>query len=274
MTATVERYDSARLPHPAVRELAELWRYRHLVGQLVVRNIKVRYKRSVLGLAWSMLSPLMTMAALSLVFTHVFRPLTPNYPVYLFAGLLLWSFFAQTTASIAAEVIGGVEQWKRIYTPRTAFAVATVATGLVHLALALVPLAALMAASGVPFSAALLVVPVVALCTAMFALGVGLAVAALAGHFADVADLYQVVLGTWMYLTPVIYPVAILPEAYHWLFRLNPMAYFVDAFRLPIYERTLPPAALMLTTAMLAMTAFALGWWLFTRAADGIARRG
>ena len=274
MTTAVEHYDSARLPHPAVRELAELWRYRSLVGQLVVRNIKVRYKRSVLGLAWSMLSPLMTMAALSVVFAHLFRPLTPNYPVYLFAGLLLWSFFAQTTATIAAEVIGGVEQWKRIYTPRTAFAVATVSTGLVHLALALVPLAALMTAFEVRFSAALLVVPVVALCTAVFALGVGLAVAAVAGHFADVADLYQVVLGTWMYLTPVIYPVAILPEAYHWLFRLNPMAYFVEAFRLPIYEHTPPSASVLLIAALLAITAFTVGWWLFTRAADGIARRG
>ena len=179
--------DSAHRPHAAVRELTELFRYRDLIRSWS-RNVKVRYKRSVLGLAWSMLSPLMTMVALSVVFTQVFRPTAPNYPVYLFPGLLLWSFFAQTTSTIAVEVVGGVELWKRIYTPRTAFAVATVCTGLVHLALALGPLFALMLLFHTPFGVALAALPVVVLFTALFALGVGLAVAAAAGYFADVAD--------------------------------------------------------------------------------------
>jgi ABC-type polysaccharide/polyol phosphate export permease len=273
MNVRIEQYDSAQLAHPAVREFSELLKYRHLIVQLVARNLRIRYRRSILGLAWSMLGPLMTMAALSVVFTQIFQPIAPAYPVFLFAGLLMWSFFAQTTTIIAAEVVAGAEQWKRIYTPRTASPIATVSTGLVHLSCALVPLAVLMGVYGIQFSPALLAVPLVGVIAAAFTLGVGLVLAAIAGYFADVADLYQVVLGTWMYLTPVIYPPEILPASFQWVFRLNPMAYFVEAFRLPIYQHTFPPLDLLVSTAGFAIVALAAGWWLFTRHADAIARR-
>lgn len=274
MTGTHEVYDSAHQPHPMVRELGELVRYRDLIRQLAVRNIKVRYKRSVLGIAWSMFGPLLMMATLSLVFTQLFQTTTPNYPVYLFPGLLLWNFFAQTTSTITAEVIGGVDLWKRIYTPRTAFAIAATATGLVHLSLAVVPLLVVMVAVGAPLSLSLLTVPFVALCAALFALGVGLAVASVAGHFADVGDLYQVVIGTWLYFTPVIYPRSILPPSLGWLWRLNPMAHLVEAFRLPFYEHRPPSLLLLLTITLIAGTTAAFGWWLFTRTSDDLARRG
>jgi ABC-2 type transport system permease protein len=274
VSATVTQYDSAHLPHPMRREVSELVRYRDLIRQLVVRNVTVRYKRSVLGFLWSMLGPLLSMTALSLVFTQVFRPTAPQYPLYLFPGLLLWTFFAQTTSTIVAEVIGGVELWKRIYTPRTAFAVATTLTGLVHLALAIVPLMLLMIVFGAPFGAALAVVPLAALCTALFALGIGLAVASAAGRFADVGDLFQIVLGTWMYFTPVIYPRAILPDRYQWVWRFNPMAHLVDAFRMPFYEHAVPPPVLLLTIVAIGGATAAAGWWLFTRSADDLVRRG
>jgi ABC-type polysaccharide/polyol phosphate export permease len=274
VTGVREQYDSSRRAHPMIAELAALLRYRDVLVQLVGRNLKVRYKRSVLGFAWSMLAPLLTMATLSLVFTQVFRPTAPNYPLYLFPGLLLWGFFSQTTSSITAEVIGGVELWRRIFTPRTAFAIATTATGLVHLCAALVPLAVLMLVTAAPISLALVAVPIAVLCTAMFALGVGLAVASVAGHFADVGDLFQVVLGTWMYFTPIIYPREILPDAYHWVWRLNPMAHFVEAFRLPIYEAQMPSAGLLATIVAMACVALVCGWWLFTRTVDDLARRG
>ncbi|HWF84311.1 MAG TPA: ABC transporter permease [Vicinamibacterales bacterium] len=273
MTPVVYDYDSASPVHPMYHELMELVRYRDLVRQLVVRNIRVRYKRSILGVAWSMLGPLLTMAALSLVFTRAFRPLTPNYPIYLFPGLLIWGFFAQATSSMAAEVIGGVELWKRVYTPRTAFAAATLCTSLVHLAFAMVPLMLLMLAFGMPFGPGLAALPVVVLATALFTLGVGLALSALAGYFADVADLYSVLLATWMYVTPIIYPASILPADYRWIVRLNPMTYFVEGFRAPIYGNTFPPPAGLAAMCALAVSSLLCGWWLFTRSADDLVRR-
>jgi len=270
---SIEHYDSASLDNPMLRELVELVRYRDLIRQLVARNIKIRYKRSVLGIAWSMLGPLLTMTALSLVFTHVFRLETPRYALYLFPGLLLWSFFAQTTSIIMAEVIAGVDIWRRIYTPRTAFAVAAVVTGLLHLAMAMIPLALLMIVFGAPFHPAQLASVFMALCAALFALGVGLTLAAWAGYFADVADMYQILLGTWLYVTPVIYPASVIPENYRWLLYLNPMTYFIEGFRQPIYEQSVPSAGIVAGAVFVSAAALTFGWWLFTRSADDLVRR-
>lgn len=267
------RYDSADVQHPVVRELAELGRYRDLIAQLVARNIAVRYKRSVLGFGWSLLSPLLTMGILSLVFTRIFQTTAPRYPVYVFPGLLCWGFFAQTTSIITAEVVGGVELWRRVYTPRTAFAVATTLTGLVHLAAALIPLVALMVVFGAPFTPALLVLPLITVCTALFALGVGLLVASVAGYFADAADLYQVVLQAWMYLSPVIYPRSILPESFQWLWLLNPMTLVIESFRQPFYEGRAPSTSHLVALALVSSATAAVGWWRFTRSANDLARR-
>ncbi len=118
-------HDATTIPRAADRRpRTSSWssfRYRDLLHQLVARNIKVRYKRSALGVVWSMLSPLLTTVVLSVVFLTVFQPVTPNYPVYLLCGLLIWNFFVQATSTMAAEMIGGAYLWKRIYTPRRDF---------------------------------------------------------------------------------------------------------------------------------------------------------
>jgi homopolymeric O-antigen transport system permease protein len=263
-------YDSARRGSPFLREFTELWRYRDLVRQLVARNIKVRYKRSVLGVAWSILSPLLQMAVLVLVFSSIFHTAAPAYPVYLFPGLLLWNFFAQTTSIMAAEVAGGADFWKRIYMPRTIFGVSTVMTGLVHLVLATVPLAGLLLVYRTPLGPSLIVVPFAVACAAMFALGVGLVVSALARYFPDIVDLYQVILTAWMYFTPVIYPREIVAERYRWLFDLNPMTHLVDNFRGPIYQHAFPSWHALVTGFGLALITLVAGWWLFTRTADDL----
>jgi ABC-2 type transport system permease protein len=267
-------YDSARRESPMAHELIELLRYRDLVAQLVARNIKVRYKRSALGVVWSMLSPLLTTIVLSVVFLTVFQAAAPNYPVYLLSGLLIWNFFVQTTSTMAAEMIGGADLWKRIYTPRTVYAVATTVTGLVHLAMALVPLFALALVLGMPLSLAPLATAAIAvLCVALFALGVGLMLSVVSARFPDVVDLYQVIVGAWLYLTPVIYPRQIVPERFQWMMALNPMTWFVEAFRLPVYQNTVPPPRLLVMSFTLALITAVVGWWAFTRSADDFASR-
>jgi ABC-type polysaccharide/polyol phosphate export permease len=132
----------------------------------------------------------------------------------------------------------------------------------------------LMLVFGAPFRPSLLSLPWTAVCTAMFALGIGLIIAAVSGYFADAADLFQVILGTWIYLTPVIYPASILPARYQWVLRLNPMTWFVDAFRAPIYAGALPSPDDRLLTFVFGAATFAVGWWVFTRVADDLVRRG
>ncbi|MBI3998904.1 MAG: ABC transporter permease, partial [Armatimonadetes bacterium] len=208
-------YDSGRRASPMIEELVEAARYRDLIRQLVRRDVLTRYKRSVVGVAWTMLSPLGMMVVLTVAFSSLFQT-TRAFPVYLLTGLISWNFFSQTTTAAMMGLVWGGALIHRIYIPRTVFAISAVGAGLVNLVMALVPLAAVMVAIGVPIGPAALFLPVSILLLAMFALGVGLLVSTLAVYFPDVAEMYQVGLLAWMYLTPIIYPEEIIPEAYRW----------------------------------------------------------
>lgn len=270
----LETWDSAARPPRALEELRELWAYRSLVAALVARNVKVRYKRSVLGVAWSMLSPAGTMVILSVVFSRVFADAAPGYPAYLLPGLLLWMFFSQSTASVAAEVAGGVDLWRRVKLPKTAPALATVLTSLVNLGFAIVPLGVLLLVLRRPVGLALLSVPVVLLGATLFAFGVSLAISAATLHFADMADAYGIAVTAWMYATPVIYPIGILPERVRAVVAANPMTLYVEAFRRPFYENASAEPATLLACLGIGAGTLVVGWLLFTRLADEVPYRG
>lgn len=257
-------YDSAAQPPPFLEEWQELWRYRDLVFQWSGRNIKLRYKRSALGVLWTLLEPLMLMLILTVVFSTVFRPMEA-FPVYLLAGLILFDFFNRSTLLIVEEIIASQSLAERVHVPRSAFAVAAVLTYLTHWVIAHVPLLAIMLFFGRPFSWALLALPAAMLLAALFALGVGLVVATLGAFFHDIRLTYQVLLTAWFYATPVIYPLDVVPETMQATFRLNPMYVLLRLVRMPVYEGALPPPSLWATGAAISGTALIVGWWTFTR---------
>ena len=266
-------YDSARRAPPMVEELAEAVRYRDLIRQLVRRDILTRYKRSVLGVAWTMLNALGIMVVLTLAFSSLFREIRA-YPAYVLTGLIAWNFFAQTTTVAMSSIVWGGALLHRIYLPRTVFAISSVGAGVVNLVLSLLPLAVIMITTGVALRPTLLFVPLAILLLALFALGIGLMVSTLAVYFPDVAEMYQIVLLGWMYLTPVIYPEAIIPPHYRWwLLNLNPMYHLVTLFRLPLYGGTWPSLLRLAASATTAVAALAVGWFVFTRKADEFAYR-
>lgn len=266
-------YDSQRRAPRFLAEAGELWRYRDLLLLLIARNIKTRYKRSALGVAWTMLNPLLTMLVLALVFSRLFESAVPHYPVYLLSGLLLWNFVAQTTTAAMNEMVWNSGLLRRVYLPRACFAAAAVGTGLVNLTLALLPLGLIAMAAGAPLGPAVLFLPVAALLAAAFALGLGLFLSSLAVFYADVVDMYQVVLTAWLYLTPVFYPASILPPGVAWALRLNPMWYLVECFRAPVYLGRLPGPEVVLGAGLAAALALGAGWWHFARKADEFAYR-
>ncbi len=266
-------YDSAQRPPAMIEELSEIWRYRDLLVQLVARNVKIRYKRSVLGIGWTMLNPLLIMIILTLVFSNLFRVAIEHYSVYILSALVIWNFFSQTTTMAMSELVWGGGLFHRIYIPRTIFALSAVGTGIVNLIFALVPLAIIMLATGVPLSPTLTFLPIPILLTALFALGVGLLLSVLAAQFSDVVEVYQIVLTAWMYLTPIFYPLEIIPEQYRWLFNLNPMYHMLETFRLPIYAGTLPGLGRLFIAAFIAVVTLAIGWASFTKKVDEFAYR-
>lgn len=266
-------YDSADRGLPLVEEFKELVRYRELLWQLIVRNLKTRYKRSALGMVWTMIHPLMMMVVLTIAFSHVFRITLPNFSTYVLSGLLLWNFFSQTTNSAMSELLWGGNLLHRIYVPRGIFAATALGTGLVNLFLSIPALLVIMLASGVPIRPSLFFLPVSILLLSMFTIGVGLLLSTLVIFFADVYEMFQILLVSWFYLQPIIYPIDIVPPTYVWMLYFNPMYYLLAVFRAPIYSGELPAAGDFGIAAGIAIITLGAGWWLFTRQADQLAYR-
>lgn len=267
-------YDSAAASNPALEELNEIWNYRNLIYQLTRRDILTRYKRSVLGVAWTMLNPLGMMLVLTIAFSQLFRFNTPNYSAYILSGLLVWNFFSQTTTAAMNSLVWGGGLFKRIYMPRAIFAISSMVTGLVNLGLALVPMLLIMLITGTPIRWTILFLPVPVLLLVLFALGVGLIISTMAVFFPDVAEMYQILLTAWMYLTPIIYPSTILPEKLRfWLRLLNPMYRIVELFRLPLYNGRLPTWDEFWPTLVTTLLILVVGWILFTRKSKEFAYR-
>ncbi len=261
-------YDSAKRGPVALEELRGLVKYRELLWQLVRRDIVSRYKRSTLGIAWTMLYPLGTMIVLTVVFEQLFHRVEA-YPAYLLSGLVVWNFFGQTTSAAMHQMVWGSTLLHRIYMPRTTFVVSAVGTGLVNLALSLIPLIAITLLTGKAITWSILFLPISLVFVAAFALGVGLLISAWAIYFPDVAEMYSVALLAWMYLTPIIYPIDIVPESYRfWFFHLNPMYYMVELFRQPVYYGALPAPLLLLACAVISLVTLGIGWIVFTSRAD------
>src|SRR5215831_3710279 len=212
-----------------LRDLRELLGYGSLLRELVARDLKVRYKRSVLGVLWTMLNPLFLMAILAFVFSHALRIGMDHFPVFLLSALVLWTFFSQATSWSTACFLSYAPVIKKIYVPPSIFVIATVLAGTVNLLISLVPLAMIMLVLGHPFTPALAFLPVPILLATLFSLGISLALAPLCVMFADMVQIYQVALTAWMYLTPVIYPLSALPDHYKRLILLNPMTHLVEA---------------------------------------------
>jgi ABC-2 type transport system permease protein len=258
---------------PIIEDAVELFHYRDLVASLVRRDLTVRYKRSALGFVWTMLNPLLTMLVMAIVFSTAFRFPIEHYPVYLLAGLLLWNFFSQSTLQSADSLVWGGGLLNKIYLPKSIFVVSAILVGLVNLAFALVPLALIMLLTGQLFSPALLFLPVAIFLAALFSLGVGLCISTLAVFFLDILDIFRLVLTVLMYMTPIFYPLSIVPDRYKILIHLNPMFYFVELFRTPVYQGVLPDVTWIFRGAFLALATFVFGWWFFTRMSNEFAYR-
>lgn len=250
--------------------MREALKYRDLVRTLVARELKVRYRRSAIGFLWTMLQPLLTMLVMELVFSALFRVQLPNYPVYALAGILFWNFFSQSIVASMNSLRGNAQLLQKLPVPKAVFPLATVISGVVNLAFALVPLFGLLLVTGHPLTPSLFFLPVSILIAALFTLGAGLLLSPLAVFFSDVVELIGVMLTLLMYLTPVIYPQEIVPQHMRWVVRFNPIRSILEVFRDPIYHNKIPPLSHLSVSIGIALIAFALGAWLFRRSSDRI----
>lgn len=247
-------------------ELRELWAYRELLWVLARRDIRVRYRQTILGAGWAVIRPLMTMIVFSIVFGR-FAGIPSNglpYPVFVFAGLLPWTFFSGAVAAAGGSLVGSSALVSKVYFPRLILPLSSIGAGLVDLLLSTVVLLGLMVYFGVPFSWNLLAAPPMLLLLATIGIAAGILVAAVSVTFRDVQHLLPYLLQVWMFLSPVIYPVDLFPERWRWLLFLNPLTGLIEGFRSAFLGRPLAVAPLAVAAAV-SLPLLALAVLVFQR---------
>jgi len=213
--------------------LRDLWSYRELLYFLIWRDVKVRYKQTLLGAAWAIIQPFFAM----LIFTLFFGRLAgvPSdgvpYPLFAYAGLLPWIFFSNAVTNSGNSLIGSSNLITKVYFPRMIIPGAAVAAGLVDFGIAFVTLAILIAYYGIGVGVAILLLPLLVLLTVLLALGVGMWTSALNVKYRDVRHALPFLIQLWMFATPIVYPSSIVPPKWRWALAANPMAGIIEAYR-------------------------------------------
>ena len=243
-------------------ELRDLWAHRDLFYFLAWRDVKVRYQQAVLGSAWAILQPLISMVVFTLLFgrlTHVPSEGQP-YAIFSYAGLLPWNFFTTAVTNSSNSLVGSSNLITKVYFPRLIVPTAAVGAALVDVAIASLMLFALMPIYGIGFHASLIMlIPLIAL-TALAAAAFGIWTSALNVKYRDIRYALPFAIQIMMFLTPVIYPVSLLPERWRWVLRMNPLSGVIEGFRDAIFGRHFNWSGLGISTAVTFMLLFAAAW--------------
>ena len=243
-------------------------RYAFLIKQLVSRDFKTKYKRSVLGMAWSFLNPLLTMSVQYIVFSTLFKSDIPNYPVYLLSGIVFMNFFNEAVSMGMTSITGNASLIKKVYMPKYIYPVSRILSSLVNFALAILPLFLVMIFTGTSFRPSLLLLVFDILCLLGFVTGMGLLLTTAMTFFQDTQFLWGVVSLMWMYLTPVFYPESIIPAKLLTLYHMNPMYQYITFARICIIDGVSPEPMAYLWCIVSSLVVLALGIITFKKNQD------
>ena len=247
--------------------LSELWEYRELLYFLVWRDIKVRYKQTALGAAWAIIQPFFSMVVFSVFFGRLAKIPSDGvpYPIFAFAALVPWAFFAHGLQSASDSIVGNSNLIKKIYFPRLVVPIAGVVSGLMDFAIAFVVLLGMMFYYNMVPTLNVLWLPLFLLLTLITALGVGLWLSALNVKYRDVRYTLGFLTQLWMYATPIAYPSNLLGEPWKTVYGINPMAGVVEGFRWALLGTATPPGFLALISACVSVLILISGAYYFRR---------
>jgi ABC-2 type transport system permease protein len=243
----------------------ECYRYRELIWALAMKELRVRYKRSLLGFIWALLNPALLMLVLTLVFGTLMGGRVPHYSIFLLSMLLPWTFFSQSLAYSVDSIVSNGELLKKVRVDKLVFPVSALVSNIVNFLLSMVPLLLLVIGLRFPVHWTWIYLPVPMLGLFLFTLGVSLFLATANVFYRDVGHIIQVILSAWFYFCPIIYSVEFVPARYRWIFRLNPLLYVLNGFRLSIYYGLLPSWQSALLSLGFGWATLALGFAVFRR---------
>ncbi len=247
--------------------LHELWEYRELLYFLIWRDVKVRYKQTVLGAAWAIIQPFFTMVVFSLFFGRLAQVPSDGlpYPVFAYTALVPWSFFAYGLAQSSDSLVASANLIKKIYFPRLVIPISGVIAGLVDFALAFVVLVGMMLCYGITPTGNVVWLPLLLLLALITALGVGLWLSAMNVQFRDVRYIIPFLTQFWLFATPIAYPSSLLDEPWRTLYGINPMAGVVEGFRWALLGTASAPGPIILVSALAALALLISGLFYFRR---------
>ena len=241
-------------------------KYIELLKQLVLKDIKLKYRRSYLGYIWSILNPLLMMIVLTVVFSNLFKFDIPNFSAYLLTGQLIFGFVSEATSSSVTAIVHNASLIKKTYVPKYIFVLSKITSSLVNMLFAMIALILVMIFTQVEITLNVLWVPIIFLELYIFSLGLGLILSASTVFFRDIQYLWGVFTSIWMYLTPIIYPVSIISQEYRWWYdNLNPMVNYVEQFRDVILNSQSLSIESLSQGFIISIILLLVGIWFFNR---------
>lgn len=243
----------------------KLKKHQFLFEELVKRDFKKKYKRTVLGMLWSVLSPLLTLLVMKLVFTQFFGRTIPHYTIYLFAGNLIFSYFRESTDTGMSSLVGNAKIYTRVNVPKYLFLFSKNVSSLINFGLTMIIFFFFVASDGLPFTWKFICLLYPVICLVILNLGLGLILSALFVFFKDIQYLYSVFTLLLMYMSAIFYSIEAYPLKYQYLFYLNPVYVYIHYFREIVISSIVPPVGLHLLAAFYALAVFGLGYWMYKK---------
>lgn len=243
-------------------------RFKPLLYELVARDVKIKYRKSALGVLWTLLNPLLMMAILSIVFSNLFRFDIENYSLYLLAGQIIFNFYNEATSGAMTAILGNGSLIRKVYIPKYLFVISKISSNAINILSSFCALILVMVftRSELHWTIFLAVIPLAYLF--IFSLGIGLVLAALTVKFRDVMHLYSVFVTALMYLTPVIYSISMLPKWVQFIVKLNPLTGILTIFRNVVIYNTIPSIQSLFTSAVIVTVTLGIGMWVFYKQQD------
>lgn len=243
-------------------------KYRFLIRQLVSRDFKTKYKRSVLGMFWSFLNPLLTMCVQYVVFSTIFKSDISNYPAYLLIGIVTFNFFSEACSMALTSIVGNASLITKVYMPKYIYPLTRVMSSVINLVISWMPLLIVCVLTGIRFHRSIILSLYFFLCLIIFCLGLGMLLASSMVFFRDTQFLWGVFSLMWMYVTPVFYPESILPENFKFILKINPLYYFLKNTRICILDGISPEPIVYIQCVLIALVTLIMGAVIFQKGQD------
>jgi len=248
-----------------IAQVTKIFKYRELLLNLIIKDLKVRYRGAVLGYLWSLLNPVLMMLVYTFIFSFIARMEVENYPSFLLCALLPWSFFATTLTASSISIVDNFNLINKVYFPREIFPISVIFSNLTYLIISMMVLMFFLFFSGIKTGLPVLFLPVVILVHVVFTIGISLILSSLTVFYRDLKYILEVVVMVWFFATPVIYPLSMVPENFKVFYILNPMVGIISAYRSILLYGELPAFSTFSAIFVISLTAFFTGHYVFKK---------